>query len=284
MEGFEDIIAAKGERANWTFGEQSWDRQALIDNFTMLSDVKTHQTLTTTEEDGSVSSKTQISWKYNEDGTLCWEDRIYLAHFSYYDCTDYDRFVDEYDGNGRLILRTYYEGSDDDVRYTVTYTYDANGHLTNERYALYGKDENGKDFAITCDDQGRVIQIHWQDFYDSTINYVYDDAGRLIKEEKLQSYNGLIQGTIEYHYDENGVLDSAVYTDRSTGFSNSDDTEWICNLDYTCDEQGREISVTMYYNDMYYTTGDNAGSVYHEITTASHTLDTIYGDYYFYNP
>lgn len=261
------------------YGNGSADRQGLMEHFTWLENVPLSQTLTITKRDGSVSSESQVSWKYTEDGEVCWENPLYLVRFTHNDLSDYD-IQREYDADGRVTKTLY--SNDGKVKYTIVYSYDENGHLTGECRTSGTDGSDPKDYQMACDAQGRVISVKWHDFWDCTILYSYNDKGQLVKEESIKSYNGEYHSAIEYTYDENGILTSGVYTSSSTGFSNEDDTEATYSLEYTCDDQGRVTFSVLTYNDSIYTSGDKAGSVAYEPTYSSATLETIYGNYYFY--
>ena len=255
------------------------DRQGLLDRFTVLEDVAVYQTQTVLQHSGKESSKTQISWNYNEEGEVCWENAFNNDQLKYIDLVDYD-IQREYDADGRLAKTLYYERGE--LEYTVVHTYDANGYLIHEKRFIPGYENNAMEYEITCDDQGRVIMAHWQDFWDTTITYEYDAAGHMVKAEKVESYNGENHLIVEYQYDDNGALDTGSVTYWTTGFSGKDETKQVNTVDYTCDDQGRVIRSVMTVGHVYFVTGDNAGNVVQEQKNATVTIETVYGNYYFF--
>ncbi|MGN0999467.1 MAG: hypothetical protein ACI4PO_07940 [Faecousia sp.] len=159
------------------------------------------------------------------------------------------------DGQGRLTQIAWSEGYSD---FTITYTYDAAGHLVKEEKTLY----NYYDYYKKT---GKFINTTW------TFEYVYDG-------------NNLTTGTytyrgwgrdIELNAGESVISDNYPYSEQQNRY------------DYTCDDAGRVIvcSVTpgnkVYIRELY---GHEVGDILNTPDYANATIETVYGDYYIYSP
>lgn len=284
------------------YSDINWDRQAVLDSFTIVPDMKLYQSQTKEDNMGNVSTNTRTPWDYDENGVLIrvsspgeyYVDRI--SHWS----NNSDACYKEYDESGRLVKETYGAST---VYALVTYTYDDAGHLTNQ----HTKTNNGEqDFAYTCDDQGRVVLISWEgnETNKYTIEYTYDAVGHLLREEyTFYYYSSFYEAwtvsskkIMEYVYGADGILNSGSYSEQSWNFDGDYiNGKWqvtgeyitqekVNQYSYTCDGQGRVISVTVIPGNTVRVSGDNAGEILETPNYTSATIETVYGDYYIYNP
>ena len=142
--------------------------------------------------------------------------------------------------------------------YTITYAYDAAGHLVKEEKTRYS-------YWNSSEKTGKHIDETW------TFEYVYDG-------------NKLTTGTYTYRdwtYDtkwngsENVVTDNYPYREQQNRY------------DYTCDDAGRVISCSVTPGNEIYVHSSGSHEVGDIINTPSYanaTIETVYGDYYIYSP
>jgi YD repeat-containing protein len=240
---------------------------------------------------GNVSNNSVSSWRYNADGTISYASRENgITPFTH---TDYNYGWREYDAQGRLVKKR--SGwSLDRIDAIVTYTYDTAGNLTKEHV----KTNSGEQEYTYSYANGRLAKIAWQkgDRSDYTIEYFYDAAGNLVKEEWTQffiPYNSGVRQEyekkiMEYVY-ANGKRVSGTYTMQALvlnyeGLEQPIDVESVDQYTYTCDEQGRVLTVTVIPGntvDMY---GEGKGEVVGTPGYESKTYEYTYGNYYIYTP
>ena len=166
---------------------------------------------------------TTNEYEFSDDGKLIAKKYIFRNDEEY-------NSTYEYDEKDRLITETeVYEKNDSDYTYvhttTISYEYDERNQLvkkslvgieeittpTNEHVEMtdaledttYEYDEEGRVIkethnATECRDDERVLTDNWESV--ST----YDDRGLLIEEKKY--YNGELQGTNTYQYNDDGFL------------------------------------------------------------------------------
>ena len=105
-----------------------------------------------------------------------------------------------YDENGKLI-RSDYNNTEYEYSDTITYTYDADGKMTNES----GVDCEGNTYTITFNygADGRLAQeVYVEGDFQCTVYYTYDNAGNCIKEETV--YLDGTKDIFTREYDANG--------------------------------------------------------------------------------
>ena len=105
-----------------------------------------------------------------------------------------------YDENGKLI-RNDYSNTENGYSDTITYTYNADGKVTNES----GVDFEGNTYTTTLSygDDGRLAQeVYVEGDFQCTVNYTYDNAGNCIKEETV--YLDGTKDIFTREYDTNG--------------------------------------------------------------------------------
>lgn len=284
--------------------ELNWDRQDLLSNFSMLTDVPLSQKWTTVDHmDNQYADST--SWTYWADGMIASANPAFeIIESDPMNIGRYNTRYYTYDDAGRVTQIKY--GSEDYTEYLVTLTYDAAGNKVGEHI----KSNNGEwDFTYSYDGMNRLVQIEYPYSFGSdtvvTVTYTYDAAGNVVKEERVvHYYNAWVEADVisskeitEYTYDAGGKLVSGVYTKESWGYNEKYDSSverWVLTEQYmdtqrqdqyafTCDDQGRPLTLVITYGDEYYVYGDNAGQVSGTANDVSRTYEFLYGDYYFYN-
>lgn len=155
----------------------------------------------------------------------------------------------EYDEAGVLsqILIGY---STTDLNARCTPSYDANGNMV----SLLIKTNSGETTATyTYDDQNRLIQAIGPYTYSGepqTITYTYDAAGQLVQMTKSWTDWFVYEEVTAYTY-ANGCLKEAVVTYTQTS-EYSDPTTITSTYTYTCDAEGRPLTVSYTTDDPYY--------------------------------
>lgn len=283
----------------------NWNRQEVLDSFTVLKDVKLKYTQTEVDNLGNNKGTIQRSrWHYYENGQIkqvtSEEDtvRIHIGtgHTNRVNYASGDR---EYDAEGRLAKITLYSGTD--IVEVCTFTYDEEGKLIKQVVQDNTSQWEINDF--TYDENGRLVKYTLPFGYSDQIvemAYTYNEDGTLASEQKntyVTNDNGdkfiKIRYSMEYTYDAEGKLASGTYKEQTYGekFSLMSGTTatylWHQKVDqyaYTYDADGRIVTETAtmgsteYFNDDGTPNGSTPSSV------ATTTYETVYGDYCIYNP
>jgi YD repeat-containing protein len=264
-----------------------WDPQALLANFTVLEDAVWKISETRLDNLGNVSQPSTVrSYGYDAAGRVIKDYRSYdmkeVTHLAtgtwYY----------TFDDAGRVARKTL---GKDTVSAIVTCTYDANGRLIAEHKKTNTEET---DYRYTYDDLGRLSRIEWGEIYSEreAIDYIYDEAGRLISE--VHTDYGLLYGyddweidnkqIMNYVYDETGKLVSGSYVVENwqrfprPRYGSTD------QYTYTYDDQGRLSRVTIIPGDSVILSGnEGSGTVDSAAAYAEITREYIYG-FYVYTP
>ena len=289
--------------------DYNWDRLELLGRFSMVEDVMLVQKWTRVDNLGNYSASTAY-WTYWEDGRTAYRNDRTDDAFALIKSEDpMGRCSDKtcyytYDDNGCVTeIRV---GSADHTYYLVTLSYDADGNKVNEHFKS-SSDE--WDITYAYDAQNRLIQVEHPSYAGSsaviTITYTYDASGNMVQEEVICSYYSETYQTemtsykyiTDYTYDASGDLESGVCTYQNWSYTSSSeciDGEWVDTVtqyvyrqtqdlyDFTCDEQGRPLTLVVTHGDEYCMTGDNAGQVSSPSSYVSTTYEFTYGDYLFY--
>lgn len=286
-----------------------WDYNAVLARFSSLQDVLLKEVHTTLDNMENVSESWQSPiWYYNVDGSVLRIEYQTYA-FELTESTPWNLSGDQdvtYDDAGKPIKIKYMSG--DSVNYIVDITYDDAGNKIGEHIK---QNEGELDITYEYDSQNRLVKIELPYNIGSstliTYTYTYDDAGNMVKEEKVRHYIDTWYDTgddiVEYKYireftyDGNGALVSGTYKYEDWNY-NTDyhydvnpsyytinqyvEREKLDQYSFTTDDQGRPLTMTITYGDEVYVHGDNAGKVYDEPDYVSKTVEFIYGDYWFY--
>lgn len=283
--------------------EINWNRQEILNNFFILSNTKLEVSASSVDNMGNQNDNGRCSvWNYNPDGTLNYvqdgrgsDDRIiYYSNGStcYY----------AYDEQGNLKEKRY--GSADHLSALITCTTDEAGKVIAEHLKTNTEE---RDYTFTYGADGKLSQISWQyDEYSNRyiIDYTYDAAGNLVKEEKTAYYYNsgyekefvTSKWIMEYTYDAGGSLTSGVYTvqdwtydmdylgNSQYSFREYAYAQQVDQHEYTCDEQGRVVKEVITLGNRLRLTGDNAGEIINKPSYQTKTYETAYGDFYEYAP
>lgn len=197
--------------------------------------------------DGIRGYKRVEDYKYDESGNLTWYARNdYNPDGSIYNNLTEEYFCQMYGSENRLIKehQTY-----DTTEYTVEYTYNPQGILTDVFY--YATDLDFSDEGTTkyeYNDRGLLIKDHnlgvsTEGTYEHTTEYEYNSQDLLIKAHSTEARsNGkFYEYTTEYEYNDQGSPIS-VYTliSECTSFYVVEEEE---QYNYTYDETGKCILV-----------------------------------------
>ena len=145
----------------------------------------------------------QVEWLYNEDGTM-----IQWCDYDY-EYGQLSLIEGEYDIAGNLIKETSYfqngNSSDDLIfEYEETFTYDEQGHMTEENYddghypttTKYEYDANG--FQIKA-------STYYQNQLEMYSTYENDANGNCIRADYYEA-DGTLTGYMTYERDTNGTI------------------------------------------------------------------------------
>lgn len=271
--------------------EMNWNYTEVLAQFTKVEDVMLRTELVQTDIFGTSTVLIKDSFAYDANG--------YMISAELDDKSEYNRYLVSAVNIDPLGLLSYNYASyvideNGNIEKTIwdakEYHYDTNGIAGDLFVVIPVYDETGNkvqdDFITKYGDVYKCVFYYYDgdnrltdigisgNPYSSSFAYTYDEKGRVIKEVESywfhgtnwdgSSYSELKQTyTLEYSYDEKGVLSTATYTynEYSANEEVIDNKTIVCQYTFVCDEQGR--IVTQVIND--------------------HTVyNVIYGDYYHY--
>lgn len=279
----------------------NWDRQEMLDAFTIVEDVALYETVKFLDHlDGVKDEVVANRYYYNELNQLASVKIIDTPHawrghtpFELVEFNPAQPFL----GNRALVAE--YNDSD---QMTAVRTEDFDGSVLNKSTATYNEDNtlatltnvNTKGETATAtyvyDDQHRIaeIQVAGGDEvkYQQVFTYEYDAKGNLVTGKMVYtSDNGVIVSsdvvTEVYSYSPKGELESCQRTEGSyTNGTLYYETKDVYT--YQCDDQGRPVKATVVPGDkIEVATGKVTYKGEAEYAKAEHVL--VYGDYYSYN-
>lgn len=276
---------------------ESWDWEALLQNFTVIENVPLSIQCTVKDNLGNISTQSVTEWKYNANGTVSeikGENEAKPIAHAKHSCV-----WPEYDAQGRVVKKTA-GWSKNDISAIITYTYDAAGNIVTE-HVKTNTDET--EYTYTYEN-GRLAKIFWLNEYNNryTIEYSYDASGKLVKEVKtcLRYISYIAEWAknsvtiMDYAYTD-GVLTAGTYTEQGW-YSNTMMADWqerlyeyvaaerIDQYTYTCDDQGRVLTETVIPGNAVDTYGEGTGEILSKAKYESKTYEHIYGTYYIYTP
>jgi len=159
--------------------------------------------------------------------------QVLFASFAFFVCaalgTAQTSQLDQ--GPGRLVEQHYRNSGGE--KGLTTYYYDQNGLAHRARWELVDGSRHSDNYN-TLDARGNVTR-KYREFSDgakSTVDYVYDEKGRLVSESFRRS-DGAV-GTTTYEYDDAGLLEKANCDHLNSWFTGT--------IVYAHDEQGRLAS------------------------------------------
>ncbi len=208
----EEMVKMHSTESNLTY-----DSQCRLVEKTDTSYDSLHHEFTAYNEESSISN-TSLYW-YDSDGDIIylWEETFVYqngvltastwAEFSYYDgnysLNQEQHTVYNYDSQGREILTNTSHG---ESSYTVATTYDENGNMakvnssTNDELRTTIEYEYDADNVLTSE---TLTEYYTSSQFSKTTNYSYDGSGKLVFKEQ---YDGPNNWTIywNFSYDDKG--------------------------------------------------------------------------------
>lgn len=234
------------------------DSAEILSRFTVLPDMLTSITNTTTDNLGNVKEDTYETYKYDEKGTSQDDPILELLGISYWRSMLSKRgehnFEYEYDEADRIIsVKLVDDGTT--VEAIVTPEYDANGNVVK---ATIQTNNGTYTSTYTYDEQNRLIAAEKsaipaiEDRTDVSIylysyTYSYDANGNLTEESYsyFDACGGVWEGTwehtITYTYNENGDLIKKVddsYVDYENEYLHDYEDEYVYDYEYEYDANG----------------------------------------------
>lgn len=274
----------------------NWDRQEVLDAFTIVEDVALYETVKYLDHlDGVKDESVAVRYHYNQLLQLssvhflttpnAWRG---FAPFELVKSHPEQLFP------GNRILVAEYDDSD---QITAVRTENNSGGVINKSTVTYNQDSTFAAFTnVTAkgetttatyvyDDQLRVVEIQVTGQEQRVYSYEYDAKGNLITAKEVCNIPNNLTEHLEivtevYSYSKDGKLESCERTEGSYfGGELSYETKDVYT--YECDDQGRPVKATVVPGDKM---NVKAGEVMHggeaDYAKAEHTL--VYGDYYIY--
>lgn len=258
--------------------------------FTVLEDVALHKVYWYEDALGNINQTNRIYYIYAADGTLVKQDTDSYAIGDNY-LYNYGTPEYIYDENGMLATLRYL--SNDLVNCIIDYTYNDDGTLATEHYL----DRSGNEYTVTYTyENGVLVQSSGNPYYEGsektmTVVYLYDDQGRLVREEGISEtwedtgWTKYVK-TVDYTYDDAGNLLSVRKATEYYTKDNSTDAERYLSQyqevrvwEYTYDDAGRLIQNT------YANIGNtDPNGIPENEDYRTYIGDTTYGTYYVYTP
>ena len=279
----------------------NWDRQAVLDSFTVLEDVALYEAVTILDHVGNVKEDFVANRCYYNDlaqlsevkhiatpnamrGHAPFEMQVFCPAQSFF---GHYVLALAYDENDRMIGMQV-KSNEGSVINDITAEY--GNHITVA--TLTGVDRTGetKTAAYTYDNQYRVTQIRATSCdrvkCEWVYSYTYDEMGNVTTSELVYTEdNGTLVSsdvvTQVYSYNADGELESCQRTEDSyTNGKRLYETKDVYT--YECDEEGRPVKATVVPGDLTEVeTGKAAYWGKAEYAKAEHVM--VYGDYYSYN-
>ena len=273
----------------------NWDRQAVLDNFTVLEDVALYEFAMAYDHLDNLKEKAVCArYFYNEEGQLTtvkpgyYPNALQMVYpFEFVETLptmekSYQDWTYEYNDKGQqTVLKTLYP--DGGVQSKVTATFNADGTLaTLTEMTAKGETTTA---TVVCDGQlVKEIQVTSQE-EDRVYTYEYDAKGNLTAGKVVHNIPNQITEetrteTAVYSYGADGKLESCRYTEGVYyGGELTYETEHV--FTYQCDEQGRPVNATVVLGDkMNVKAGKMMEFGEADYAKGEHTL--VYGDYYIY--
>ncbi len=304
----------------------NWNRQEVLDSIKVIEDVRLKEVRYNYDFVGNSNSGNVISiWEYNENGMVEYfysEECYAIINFTttpinygaysgnvLWDPAKMGTYT--YDASNRVVQLDKID-ENGHIKATGIPTYDEDGNLTNVHITYW--DGRTEEVDYFYDDQNRVEKIVYiedndrsEDIYHRYFTYQYDENNNIIKHESWKEYDDIkFDGTVyhnivskiavDYSYDNNGWLSSAVLTEekinndtQGAGVEKRGVVEAVIenHLEYTCDEKGNIETITIVWGDMI-DTGEmdpsSAGEVMETPRNPKTVIEVTNGDYYVYKP
>ena len=295
--------------------EKDWGRQAVLARFDIVKDAYLGHTVTTEDNLGNTNATEHAytrsywsdgnvrDWKqyrstnnFVKDLTNSWEEIAQSDINS--TCFDVFRVFKilgdrEYDEAGRVVKITDESAGTINALYEVIYNADGTINKivkkTNKDQEEYGfnYENNGKFVTVTFTKEGNLGS------YKFVIEYTYNDADKLIKEEMKHLSIGYKEtwdqaeltefGVMEYVYDADGKLATGTYTYQDN-LGDNPYSRVTNQYAFETDAEGRVTKVveTLGDKETWNTLGEYIGTT--KADNAKITYDLHYGDFYIYTP
>ena len=224
----------------------TWNRKEVLSRFTLVEDQLVFVTQVTEDRVGNQNtSENYINWQYDADGKVLSvnsEERINPINLS----THNEGFLEsddgqyEYDENDRLVKITH-ENYYGDIEMVRTFTYDANGNLT-QQLAKDNYQERTYDYTT---ENGRIRSITWTANNKDRYEIVYTYSGNDLISEVKSCYDekGVleIQWSMTHTYDADGQRTESNYL-----YEDFEDTHWSLDPNFVSDRYVKYRSSARY--------------------------------------
>lgn len=281
------------------------NRQDVLDSFVIIENVLLSEEKAYQDILGNSDSGWTNFWTYNTDGTVfstaatdCfdpsdahpWKNRCLLEQVISNPGglnTGYPFYV--YNANGQIEKIEYAYSAGDTINAVRKFTY--SGDLISSEQII-SADGTEQSVSYTYDSNNQVTEITtiWglaRNRLKYTFTYEYNDQGQIICEKVIveqedyyneNTYGFYREAVTNYTYDSNGNLSSGVCacTEKWNNGKATATDRWT----YSCDDQGRIVSVDMTCGDLITESGEVAWKV--DYPTCNFKF--AYGNYYIYNP
>lgn len=285
--------------------DEKYDRQTVLGRFVVVEDVLLTEKHTREDHLGNTENGREREWVYNADGTLRsspvsyisdndverpWENRSLVEQIgSNPCCVPFRGGFYVYDENGRIEKIEYKYSEDGEIYAVGKFTY--NGDLITQGSVINTDgQEDTVSYTYNSDNQlTEMTAIHGKARYRMkyVFSYEYTDQGQVAKETveisqedyyNENSYEFFSRFVITYTYDANGFRSAA--TSKYTRNWNRGTATATDEFTYTCDDQGRVVSVKIDCGD---TVQDDTGEVVWTEDQPVYKAAITYGNYYIYN-
>lgn len=303
-----DQLTKLGAVDKWVGSEyvdESWNRQDTLAAFVILEDVLLSETRGYADYLGNSNGEWTNFWTYNTDGTVFsteaqdwfdssdahpWKNRCFLEQVISNPGglnAGYPFYV--YSANGQIEKIEYAYSAGDTINAVRKFTY--SGDLISSEQIL-SADGTEQSVSYTYDSNNQVTEITTisgfvRNRLKYTFTYEYNDQGQIICEKVIveqedyyneNTYGFYREAVTNYTYDCNGNPSSGVCacTEKWNNGKATATDRWT----YSCDDQGRIVSVDMTCGDLM----TESGEVAWKVDYPTYNSKFAYGDYYIYNP
>lgn len=228
-----------------------WNRQAILQKFYVIPDVRISYTITETDHLGNAFQTDSQENIYNAEGQLICQ---YIADVEMESLdspimdthnTDCTRIYDETGRPTKIEYRAY---NSDTILVVQDFIYNEQGQII-EQVFKSNTEERSK--VYNYNEKGLCTSVAWDGEYeDSTeILYTYDENGRVLTAERIEYYSGKEiseKKIFTFVYDAAGTLTSGTFEQQYWGGIPAELYQrQIDQYTYKLDEQGRIVQISI---------------------------------------